>query len=100
MPTILPFDARALSCMRPDPAPSPIRVPYLALLHARPDRVSVRLVLLHEQLELAVVVLRLLIQTLIRLHARAASQHVRPRGRVQGAVRHVRTREPVKQIQK
>lgn len=70
----------------------------LAFLHARPDRVCIRLVFLNQQLKLPVVLLCLLVKKLISPDTLAASQHILPH--IQGAIQIVRTRKPVKQIQK
>lgn len=74
-----------------------VRASYLAFLHARPDRVCIRLIFLNQELKLPVVVLRLPVQTLISPDTLAASL---PRGHIQGAIQIVQTRKPVKQIQK
>ena len=93
-----PTPLNALACVRVRDLAS--LWSYLAFLHARPDRVRIRLVFLNQQLKLLVLLLRLQVKKLISPDALAASQQIHPHGHIQGAIQIDRTRKPVKQIQK
>lgn len=81
----------------PPTPPVSLSSAYLALLNARPHRICPRVVFVGQQLEVLVLLLRVLVVALVRLHAQAAAGRVAQH--VEAAVQIVRTRRPVEQIQ-
>lgn len=97
---IYPGPNQQMATTSSPPPPPPARfAAYLALLHARPHRISPRLVFLSQQLEVLVFLLGVLVVVLVRLDAPAASGRVAVAEHVEAAVQIVRTCRPVEQIQ-
>jgi len=70
---------------------------YRALFHACPHRIYIRFIFLNQKLKLLVFLLSSSVEALVSLNALAASRRI---SHVQATGQIVRTRKPVKQIQK
>lgn len=78
----------------------PLFVDSRALVHACPHRIYIRFIFLNHNLKLSICLLSFSVVVLVSLNALAASRYITARSHVQATGQIVRTRKPVKQIQK